>query len=83
MKLIKTFNGEYINSEFIESYAVREYKSSCDIVAYAPSYGGDCECYKLASYKTRKEAQEQLDAFAEWLANGSLDIMHIWESDDE
>ena len=83
MKLIKTFDGKYINPRFIESYAVNEHKTSCDVVAYAPSYGCDCECYKLASYKTIKEAQEQLDAFAEWLADSSLDIMRLWESDNK
>ena len=61
MKLIETIDGGYINPNLIESYAVSEHKNGCDVVAYAPSYGYDSECYKLATRKTRVEAQAWLE----------------------
>lgn len=38
MKLIKMENG-FVNADMIESFAIVEHESSCDIVAYTPSYG--------------------------------------------
>lgn len=86
MKLIKTFDAGYINPNLIESYAVCKCRSSCDVVAYAPSYRGDCECYTLGKCAEEYNAYQRLKVLVEWLTDGEdgiFDIMHIWESDDE
>ena len=85
MKLIKTRNG-YVNADMIESFAVLEYKKSYDIVAYSPSYGGDCECYTLGKCAEEYNAYQRLEALAERLVQhkyGIFDIMHLWESDNK
>ena len=87
MKLIKTKNG-FVNADMIESFAIVEHESSCDIVAYAPSYSesGDCNNYVLGKCKDESEAWARLKSLASQLAtytNGRFDVMNIWESDDE
>lgn len=85
MKLIKMKNG-FVNADMIESFAIVEHGSWCDIVAYTPSYGGDSECYVLGKCAEEYNAYQRLKALAEWLADGEsgiFDVMHIWESDEE
>ena len=85
MKLIKMKNG-FVNADMIESFAIIEHESWYDIVAYAPSYVGDCECYDPGRCEDEEEAWARLEALAKWLTNGEdgiFDIMHIWESDEE
>ena len=91
MKLIKMKNG-FVNADMIESFAIIEHESCCDIVAYSPSYGGDCESYVLGQcaeenkvYRKLK-AYQRLRALVEWLTDGEsgiFDVMHIWESDND
>ena len=91
MKLIKMKNG-FVNANMIESFEILEYESWYDIVAYSPSYGGDCESYVLGQcaeenkvYRKLK-AYQRLRALVEWLTNGEsgiFDVMHIWESDND
>lgn len=79
MKLIKMKNG-FVNADMIESFAIVEHESYCDIVAYSPSYGGDCECYVLGKYTDESEAWACLYVLAKWLTDGKdgiFDIMHI------
>lgn len=77
MKLIKMKNG-YINADMIESFAVVEHEKYCDIVAYAPSYGSDCECYNLGRANEEYEAYQRLKILAKWLTEtkyGIFDVM--------
>lgn len=83
MKLIKMKNG-FVNADMIESFEIVEHESYCDIVAYSPSYGGDCECYVLGKCGDESEAWKRLETLTGQLAffkNGKFDIMHILESD--
>lgn len=85
MKLIKMKNG-FVNADMIESFAIIEHESCCDIVAYSPSYSGDYECYVLGKCMDESEAWKRLESLASQLAiykDGKFDIMHIWESDNE
>ena len=85
MKLIKTKNG-FVNADMIESFAIVEHENYCDIVAYPPSYGGNCGYYALGRCKNEAEAWARLEALASQFAlyeKGKFDIMHIWGSDDE
>lgn len=85
MKLIKMKNG-FVNADMIESFAIVEHESYCDIVAYTPSYGGDCESYVLGKCLYEWNAWARLEALTKWLTNGEdgvFDIMHIWESDND
>ena len=85
MKLIKMKN-EFVNANMIESFAIVEYESYCDIVAYTPSYSGDCESYVLGRCEDEEEAWVRLEILAEWLTDGKdgvFDIMHICESDND
>lgn len=85
MKLIKMKNG-FVNADMIESFAIIEYESCCDIVAYSPSYGGDCECYVLGKCKDESEAWARLEALASQFAiykTGKFDIMHILKGDND
>lgn len=84
MKLIKMKNG-YVNADMIESFAVVEHENYCDIVAYSPSFGGDCECYTLGRCSEEHNAYQRIKLLAEWLTenkNGIIDVMNLWESDD-
>lgn len=85
MKLIKTKN-EFVNADMIESFAIEHRANYCVIVAYAPSYVGDCECYDLGRCEDEEEAWARLDNLAKWLTDGEdgvFDIMHIWGSDGD
>ena len=80
-------NG-FVNADMIESFAIVEHESSCDIVAYSPSYGesGDCDNYVLGRCEDEEEAWVRLEILAKWLTNGEdgiFDIMHICESDND
>ena len=85
MKLIKMKNG-FVNADMIESFAIVEHENCCSIVAYAPSYGGDCEGYVLDKCKIESIAWARLEALAEWLTDGKdgiFDIIHIRESNND
>lgn len=85
MKLIKMKNG-FVNAEMIESFAIIEHESCYDIVAYSPSYDEDCDRYDLGKCTEKGEAEERLEALANWLTlckDGIFDIMHIWKGDDD
>lgn len=84
MKLIKMKNG-FVNVNMIESFAVIEHETCCDIVAYSPSYGGDCECYILGKCEDESDAWIHLEALDEWLTDdkdGVYDVMRLWEGYD-
>lgn len=74
MKLIKLENG-YVNAEMIESFAVIKHESYCDIVAYTPSYGGDCKCYNIGKTNEEYEAYERLNLLAKWLTNSNTEFL--------
>lgn len=87
MKLIKMKNG-FVNADMIESFAIVGHESSCDIVAYTPSYGerGNCDNYVLGKCLYEWNARARLEALTKWLTDGEdgiFDIMHIWESDND
>ena len=76
MKLIKMKNG-YVNADMIESFAVIEHESYCDIVAYTPSYGGDCECYNLGKCTEESEAYMRLRLLANSLIEAKFGIFDV------
>ena len=85
MKLIKMKNG-FVNADMIESFAIVEHESYCNIVAYVPSYGADCEDYVLDTCKDESKAWTRLYALAEWLTDGEdgiFDIINIWENNND
>lgn len=85
MKLIRT-STRFVNVDMIESFAIFEHESYCDIVAYSLTYGRDRECYLLGKCTDKNEARERLESLAELLTDGEdgiFDIMHIWESDND
>lgn len=82
MKLIKMRNG-FVSADKIESFAVIEHESYYDIVAYTPSYGGDCECYNLGKCNEEYEAYQRLNILSKWLTETKYGIFDVMVGGDD